>query len=122
MKSWSFTIYRPPVSTNAALRMHWAKRNQLAKSFKSDAAILAHEAKIPRPLQSLARVTVTGVYPKRMTQADHDNLSLVRKWVTDGLVAGGFLIDDSPEYAAPGMSKSERGDIRSVRVLVEIVG
>ena len=118
---FSFTISRAPVSTNRAVKMHWAVRAKLAKGFKADAQMLAREARLPRPFAHPIRVTVTGVYTKGITQADHDNMSLMRKWIIDGIVAAGCVLDDNPEHVVPGEPRTAQGLRREVLVEVEEV-
>ena len=119
--TYSFTIPRPPVSTNRAVKMHWAVRAKLAKGFKADAQILARAAALPRPFTRPVRITVTGFYPKRYIQADHDNMSLMRKWIIDGIVAAGCVLDDNPEHVVPGEPRTAQGLRREVLVEVEEV-
>lgn len=90
------TIQGLPKTPNELLRRHWTEVMEQKKRWHYDVwgTVMAH-GKPPQPLK-FAHVKMTRHSEQ---EPDSDGLSGSFKYVRDGLVQCGVLIDDSPRYA-----------------------
>jgi Holliday junction resolvase RusA-like endonuclease len=111
------TIPGTPPSLNQWSRMHWAKAAKIKKQWENDIlyVFLASKAKGVFPLEK-ARITIK-YYFSTNRRRDADNLNL--KFILDGLVKAGIIVDDSTKVI--GQVITEWGvDKNDPRVEIEI--
>lgn len=101
----SFPAPAEPLSENAAIRLHWAARKRVTTPWR-DLAItmtrmaLARYAR-EREVWPTQPVEVRMALPFRMARRrdPHNYVGTVVKATVDGMVRGGLIPDDSPEWA-----------------------
>ncbi|GAA4774392.1 RusA family crossover junction endodeoxyribonuclease [Microbacterium gilvum] len=81
---------RPPLTANQ--RLHWAERAQLTRMVRTAAMMTA-------PLETFEKVAVKLTWVvKDNRRRDADNIYPTFKALCDGLVDGGVVPDDTPQY------------------------
>jgi Holliday junction resolvase RusA-like endonuclease len=98
---------------------HWSTRQR-----KLDRAGLKvwyyGKAYLLRPITGRARVTVTLVFPQNRRR-DTDNLYARVKGVVDGLVKGGWIVDDDTEHLDLIVRAEVRPGVKATELLLEPV-
>lgn len=74
-------------------RGHWAARAQARQALAQRVALAARAAGLPRPLPPPVGLAAHWQFPVARRR-DPDNLAALLKPVVDGLVRGGWLVDD----------------------------
>lgn len=106
-----------PLTSNKANKMHWGAVGRERTAWGDAAIQAARIAGWPRSLHrefGRVRFTVESFYPRKPIP-DSDNLAPTVKGIIDGLVRGGYLVDDSPEFVAgtetiaPSVGKTASG-------------
>ena len=106
----------PPILSNA--RLHWAKKQRIAADWYARVHWTLMESKaIPKEPIFRAIVRYTRFSPGRAP--DQTNLPSSFKFVEDGLVRSGVLVDDSPEHVE-NHYRWERSTHKDKRIRVEI--
>lgn len=77
-------------------RDHWTKREKKLKAAQIMVWASAKHANLT-PVSGRARLTITLVFPQNRRR-DTDNLYARVKGVVDGLVKGGWIVDDDTEH------------------------
>jgi len=97
------------ISTNVALRKHWAKRNEIVREFHK--AMLQYKGiKVYTP----ALLSFTFTFKGKVL--DWTNCSFMAKSLEDGMVNARMLPNDTPDYVFAGIIKAKKGDRDSVRI------
>lgn len=92
-----------PLSINEAHRLHWAARRKRTDPWR-DIAILAARQAVTREGWTPTPVTIRMEleFRKNARRDPHNYVGTVVKAVVDGLVTGGIIPDDTPEWATIG--------------------
>jgi Holliday junction resolvase RusA-like endonuclease len=94
---------------------HWSTRQKKLRDAQIRVFVCARNADL-QPIRGRARLTITLVFPNKRRR-DIDNLNSRIKGVCDGLVRGGWLVDDSPEW----LDLSVRAEVRPHERATELV-
>lgn len=104
MTTYTLTLpyERPPTSLHGNTRVHWSRRAKDSRQVRSDVALLARSARIPRS----KHLTVELVWsPGDRRRRDADNLWPLLKVCCDALARGRrdwvgleLVADDTPEF------------------------
>lgn len=100
-----FPAPRPPLSINAAHRLHWAKRRKETDPWRDMTWTVARGALAAyartRDAWPVQAVTIQVALPfrDRRRRDPHNYTGTNVKAVVDGLVRAGVIPDDSPEWA-----------------------
>lgn len=113
-KAVTLTIQRePPPSLNTYLRMHWADRQILHKTWRDEVAAAAINA--GRPHLERAQVRIVLCYPQRR-RPDPDNMAVAPKLILDGLRAAGVIPDDNIDHVVAVTIEAKQGDVPHVEI------
>lgn len=106
----------PPILSNA--RMNWKKKMRLANEWYAQVhwTLKEHKAIPPEPFTH-AVVHYTRYAPGRAP--DQTNLPGSFKWVEDGLVKSGVLLDDSPDHVQ-NFYHWERSKQKDKRIRIQV--
>lgn len=108
-----------PPSANRTLRQHHFSIKKTADTWKSTTlGLVGITKRPPRPLEN-ASINVTR-YASRMM--DFDGLVSSLKWIVDGLVLGGVIIDDSWDVTGPWSIDQRKSSRKDARIEILIVG
>lgn len=94
-----------PLSTNQAKGMHWGKERRYTDPWKDMALMVSRQALAgyarKREAWPVQPVTIQTVLPFRVNRRrdPHNYVGTVVKALVDGLVRGGVIPDDAPEWA-----------------------
>lgn len=107
----------PPI--NSADGTHWRKRQKLRKDWENRVWIMTTNRKPGAPL-ARARVTITRFSAR---QPDFENLAQGGKFLLDGLVKVGVLVDDKPAVIGQPVYLWEKypAKLGKVRIRVEAI-
>jgi len=101
----TFPAPAEPLSTNAANRLHWAAKRKVTNPWRDLAIMVTRQAlsayareREVWPTQAV-NIHVTLPFRTRRTRDPHNYTGTVVKALVDGLVRGGLIPDDSPEWA-----------------------
>jgi hypothetical protein len=96
------TFHAPtvPLSINRAHQLHWAARRRLTDPWRDMATVLMRQV-IRGRWVNVRPVTIQVDLPFRTRgrRDPHNYVGTVVKAVVDGLVTGGLIPDDTPEWA-----------------------
>lgn len=103
----TFPAPAEPISTNAANRLHWAARKKVTDPWR-DLAILVARHSLAAYARDLGEVWPVQPVNIRMDlpfrtarrRDPHNYVGTVVKATVDGLVRGGIIPDDAPEWAS----------------------
>lgn len=105
-----------PPSLNKWTKMHWAKSRGIKKRWEAMIAVLAKQAKAPK--FSKANINITYYFTTNHRR-DKDNYT--PKFIMDGLVKAGVLVDDNTSLVNVDW-KLERGDKALTVIEIKAVG
>lgn len=96
----SFPAPTVPLSINEAHRLHWAARRKRTDPWRDIAILAAREAVLrehwtPTPIS----IRMELPFRQKARRDPHNYVGTVVKAVVDGLVRGGIIPDDLPEWA-----------------------
>lgn len=115
---WTITIPAPVEFINLNQRMHWAKKANLTRAWRSAGLIYAMAADIPR---NLARVHITAhIIKPTARQYDVHNLLPTLKAAVDGLVDYGLIPDDTNNHlVGPDLREGGKGPAGIIITITE---
>ncbi|QNL30260.1 RusA-like resolvase [Microbacterium phage ClearAsMud] len=107
---------RPPISENS--RMNRYQRSRLVKELRTTAGWWARSLRVRAEHVEVRLVWVVTDARKR----DEDNVVPTLKALCDGLVDGGLVPDDTPQYMTKRMPTIERrdGDVAHLELVVSV--
>jgi hypothetical protein len=108
-----------PHTTNALSRMHWRAKSKYANTVKNlvhSKLLLLHL--IPRDPLKKAKLILTR---KSSGTIDYDGLVSSFKWVIDGLVVAGVLMDDTEEIIGQPVYRKETAAPKNGSIEIEII-
>lgn len=100
----TFSAPTPPLSINKAHSLHWAARRKQTDPWRDTAIIVTRQARMQKARWWAAfpqPVTIQMDLPFRtgVRKDPHNYVGTVVKATVDGLVTGGLIPDDTPEWA-----------------------
>ena len=90
-----------PSSANRDMYAHWSRRRRAKQRLQRDLEALLMAAGVPRGVERVDASAVLVVPDRRRRDGDNYRWPL-SKALGDALVAGGWLVDDTPEHFAFG--------------------
>ena len=120
--NYEIIIPLPPPALRGNSRAHRLTKHSISRQYGNHALEmkgLLNANDVPLPIDP-AKLTF---HFANTSNTDLDNLAIGMKPFTDGLVAQGILVDDSPDHVTYGEStfaKLKHGDTPSVRVVLEV--
>lgn len=88
---------KPVISFNQLNGKHWSVTAKVRKGLHETAFYLSRAEKMPRPITCRVEVELT-YWPGNNTVHDADGLMPTLKYLVDGLVLAGVLVDDRGRY------------------------
>lgn len=120
-RTWTLTVTSALPMLNLNQRMHWAKKAQLTKHWRTLTLTCAMAADLPR---NLDRVHITAhVIKPTNRQYDAHNLAPTVKAAIDGLVDYGLIPDDTNKYlVGPDLRQGGVGPAAAIVLEITDVG
>lgn len=115
---WVLRFPQPAQRLSMNDRLHWGRRNELARAWKEAAYWWARSNRLPKLLQPCTLRVTFPVNDRR--RRDGDNPAPTVKAIVDGLVLAGMWSDDTPEWVETSSSRFSVDGPRGV-VVVELI-
>jgi hypothetical protein len=118
-RTWTLTVASALPMLNLNQRLHWAKKAQLTKHWRTLTLTNAMAADLPR---NLGRVHIVAHVIKPTNRAyDVHNLTPTLKAAIDGLVDYGLIPDDTNAHLiGPDLRQGGKGDAGIVITITEL--